>query len=61
MNEIWHAIFTKEFLKLNVYKVRHPFYSRYEENVDTSYIYGLTGYDSENIKNCDNEEKNENI
>ena len=61
LNEIWPAIFTKALLKLNVYKVRHPFYSRYEENVDTSYIYALTGYHSEIIENCDNEEKIENI
>ena len=61
LNEIWPAIFTKALLKLNVYKVRHPFYSRYEENVDTSYIYALTGYHSEIIENVDNEEKIENI
>ena len=61
LNEIWPAIFTKALLKLNVYKVRHPFYSRYEENVDTSYIYALTGYHSEIIENCDNEEKIESI
>ena len=61
LNEIWPAIFTKALLKLNVYKVKHPFYSKFEENVDTSYIYALTGYHSEIIENVDNEEKIENI
>ena len=42
--ELWPALFTKALMKLNIYKVKHPFYSKFEENVDTSYIYSLTGY-----------------
>lgn len=52
LNEIWPALLTKALLKLNVYKVKHPFYTKYEENVDTSYIYALTGYHAEIVKEC---------
>ena len=50
LSEIWPALFIKALLKLNIYKVRHPFYERNEENVDTSYIYALTGYHTQILK-----------
>ena len=50
LSEIWPALFIKALLKLNIYKVRHPFYEKNEENVDTSYIYALTGYHTQILK-----------
>ena len=50
LSEIWPAILIKALLKLNIYKVRHPFYERNEENVDTSYIYALTGYHTQILR-----------
>ena len=43
IEELWPAIFLKALLKLNMYKVRHPSYYNYEEFMDTSLIYSLTG------------------
>ena len=56
LNEIWPHLFTKALLKLNLYKVKHPFYTKFEENVDTSYIYAITGYHAEIIENFKNEQ-----
>ena len=61
LGELWPALFTKALLKLNIYKVKHPFYSKYEENVDTSYIYALTGYHTEIIKNLNQESEIQNL
>ena len=57
LSEIWPALFIKALLKLNIYKIRHPFYEKNEENVDTSYIYALTGYHTQILKyiNLENE------
>ena len=57
LSEIWPSLFIKALLKLNIYKVRHPFYEKNEENVDTSYIYALTGYHTQILKyiNLENE------
>ena len=57
LNELWPALLTKALLKLNVYKVKHPFYTKYEENVDTSYIYALTGYHAEMVENLKDDAK----
>ena len=50
LEEIWPALFTKALLKLNIFKVKHPCYSQNEENVDTNFIYALTGYHAEVIQ-----------
>ena len=50
LSEIWPALFIKTLLKLNIYKIRHPFYEKNEENVDTSYIYALTGYHTQTLR-----------
>ena len=50
LSEIWPALFIKALMKLNIYKIRHPFYEKNEENVDTSYIYALTGYHTQILK-----------
>ena len=57
LSEIWPSLFIKALLKLNIYKVRHPFYEKNEENIDTSYIYALTGYHTQILKyiNLENE------
>ena len=57
LSEIWPALFIKALMKLNIYKIRHPFYEKNEENVDTSYIYALTGYHTQILKysNLENE------
>ena len=44
LTQIWPAILTKALLKLNMYKAKHPFYTKFEENIDISYIYALTGF-----------------
>ena len=44
LSQIWPAILTKALLKLNIYKAKHPFYINFEENIDISYIYALTGF-----------------
>jgi hypothetical protein len=44
-------------MKLNVYKVRHPFYISKEGNIDISYIYALTGYHAEIIESGKNDEE----
>ena len=61
LGELWPALLTKALLKLNIYKVKHPFYSTYEENVDTSYIYALTGYHTEIIQGLDKEPEIQNL
>ena len=50
LSEIWPSLFIKALLKLNIYKVRHPFYERNEENIDVSYLYALTGYHTQILK-----------
>ena len=61
LSEIWPALLTKALLKLNIYKVKHPFYSKFEENVDTSYIYALTGYHTQTLQNVNQEEEIQNL
>ena len=61
LGEIWPALLTKALLKLNIYKVKHPFYSKFEENVDTSYIYALTGYHTETLQNLNQETEIQNL
>ena len=61
LSELWPALLTKALLKLNIYKVKHPFYSKFEENVDTSYIYALTGYHTEIIQNLNQETEIKNL
>ena len=56
LNELWPHLFTKALLKLNLYKVKHPFYTKFEENVDTSYIYAITGYHAQILENLKSEE-----
>jgi len=46
IEEIWPALFIKALIKLNMYKVRHPFYFCNEEFTDNSLIYELTGMHS---------------
>ena len=58
LNELWPHLFTKALLKLNLYKVKHPFYTKFEENVDTSYIDAITGYHAEIIENFKNNKTN---
>lgn len=55
LSELWPAILTKALLKLNMFKVKHPFYTYNEEIVDISYIYSLTGYHTEIINNRNND------
>ena len=50
LSEIWPSLFIKALLKLNIYKVRHPFYEKNEENIDISYLYALTGYHTQELK-----------
>ena len=59
--ELWPALLTKALMKLSIYKVKHPFYSNYEENVDTSYIYALTGYHTQKLQNIDKESDIQNL
>ena len=59
--ELWPALLTKALIKLNIYKVRHPFYTKFEENVDTSYIYALTGYHIQVLKGITDELEIENL
>ena len=61
LDEIWPALFTKALLKLNVFKVKHPCYSQNEENVDTNFIYALTGYHAEVIKGLYKEDQIQNL
>ena len=57
LDEIWPALYTKALLKLNIFKVKHPCYSQNEENVDTNFIYAMTGYHAEVIQGLYNEEQ----
>ena len=43
IEELWPAIFFKGLIKLNMYKIRHPYYYFNEEFMDTNLIYSLTG------------------
>ena len=61
LTEIWPALYTKALLKLNVFKVKHPFYSQNEENVDTNFIYAMTGYHAEVIQGLNKEEQIQNL
>ena len=61
LGELWPALLTKALLKLNIYKVKHPFYSKYEENVDTSYIYALTGYHTQILQDVNQELEIQNL
>ena len=61
LGELWPALLTKALLKLNIYKVKHPFYSKYEENVDTSYIYELTGYHTQILQDINQELEIQNL
>ena len=61
LNEIWPALYTKALLKLNVFKVKHPCYSQNEENVDTNFIYAMTGYHAEVIQGLYKEEQIQNL
>ena len=58
LTQIWPALLTKALLKLNIYKVKHPFYTNYEENIDTSYIYALTGFHTQILNFEINNKKN---
>ena len=60
LNQIWPALLTKALLKLNIYKAKHPFYTNFEENIDTSYIYALTGFHTQ-ILNFDINKNAKNI
>ena len=55
--EIWPALYAKALLKLNIFKVKHPAYWQNEENVDTNFIYAMTGYHAEIIQGLNNEEQ----
>ena len=59
--EIWPALYTKALLKLNIFKVKHPSYWHNEENVDTNFIYAMTGYHAEIIQGLYNEEQIQNL
>ena len=61
LSELWPALLTKALIKLNIYKVKHPFYSKFEENVDTSYIYALTGYHTQILQNINQESEIQNL
>ena len=61
LDELWPALFTKALMKLNIYKVRHPFYERNEENIDISYLYALTGYHTQLIQDINIESQIENL
>ena len=61
LSEIWPALYTKALLKLNVFKVKHPCYSQNEENVDTNFIYAMTGYHAEVIQGLYKEEQIQNL
>ena len=61
LGELWPALLTKALIKLSIYKVKHPFYSNYEENVDTSYIYALTGYHTQKLQNIEKESDIQNL
>jgi len=59
--EIWPALYAKALLKLNIFKVKHPSYWQIEENVDTNFIYAMTGYHAEIIQGLNNEEQIQNL
>ena len=59
--EIWPALYTKALLKLNIFKVKHPSYWHNEENVDTNFIYAMTGYHAEIIQGLDKEDQIQNL
>ena len=59
--EIWPALYTKALLKLNIFKVKHPSYWLNEENVDTNFIYAMTGYHAEIIQGLDREDQIQNL
>ena len=59
--ELWPALYTKALLKLNIFKVKHPSYWHNEENVDTNFIYAMTGYHAEIIQGLNNEEQIQNL
>ena len=59
--EIWPALYTKALLKLNIFKVKHPSYWQNEENVDTNFIYAMTGYHAEIIQGLNKEEQIQNL
>ena len=59
--ELWPALYTKALLKLNIFKVKHPSYWHNEENVDTNFIYAMTGYHAEIIQGLNKEEQIQNL
>ena len=59
--EIWPALYTKALLKLNIFKVKHPSYWHNEENVDTNFIYAMTGYHAEIIQGLNREDQIQNL
>jgi hypothetical protein len=59
--EIWPALYTKALLKLNIFKVKHPSYWQNEENVDTNFIYAMTGYHAEIIQGLNKEDQIQNL
>ena len=61
LNEIWPALYTKALLKLNIFKVKHPAYWQNEENVDTNFIYAMTGYHAEIIQGLNKEDQIQNL
>jgi len=61
LEELWPALYTKALLKLNIFKVKHPSYSQNEENVDTNFIYAMTGYHAEIIQGLYKEEQIQNL
>jgi len=61
LDELWPALYTKALLKLNIFKVKHPSYSQNEENVDTNFIYAMTGYHAEIIQGLYKEEQIQNL
>jgi hypothetical protein len=61
LEELWPALLTKALLKLNIFKVKHPSYSQKEENVDTNFIYAMTGYHAEIIQGLYKEDQIQNL
>ena len=59
--EIWPALYTKALLNLNIFKVKHPSYWQNEENVDTNFIYAMTGYHAEIIQGLNKEDQIQNL
>ena len=59
--ELWPALYAKALLKLNIFKVKHPSYWHNEENVDTNFIYAMTGYHAEIIQGLNTEEQIQNL